>query len=118
VKKLRVLDNEEGYVKLIFVTAVIVFCVYAGAKFGIPYYKYSAFKSDVKEIARISIGDINKTRTEIFQRAQELKVPVEEKDIVIDKREHTVRVRTSWSETVDLLGVYQKTLDFDIDEEE
>ena len=118
MKKLKALNNEKGYIKLIFVTALIVFLGYLGVKFGVPYYKYSAFKSDVKELARISLGDTNKTRMEIFQRAQELKLPIEEKDIEIHKKEHTVRVKTSWSETVDVFGAYQKTLDFDIDVEE
>ena len=29
-----------------------------------------------------------------------------------------MRVKTSWSETVDILGLYQKTFDFKIDVEE
>lgn len=118
MKKTRALCNEKGYVKLILITALIVFSFYLGIKFGVPYYKYSAFKSDVKEIARISIGDPNKTKTDILQRAHELKIPIEENDLEIHKKENTVQVKTSWSETVDVMGLYQKTLDFDVDVEE
>ena len=117
MKELKVLGNERGYIKLIFTTALIVFLIYAGIQFGMPYYRYSAFKSDVTEMARISLGDVNKTKSEVFQRAQELKIPIDEDDIVIDKKKNTVRVKTSWSETVDLLGVYRKTLDFEVDVE-
>jgi hypothetical protein len=113
--KLEVLNNEKGYIKLIFVIALIVFLGYLGVKFGTPYYNYSAFKSEAKEIARISLGDREKTRAQIFEKAVELKLPIEEKDIAVTQTGKTVRVKTSWSETVDILGVYQKTLDFAID---
>jgi hypothetical protein len=114
MKKLTVLNNENGYIKFFLIAALIVFLVYLGVKFGMPYYKYSAFKSDIKEMVRVSLGDVNKTKTEVLQRAQELKIPIGEKDVVIEKKENIIIVTTSWSETVDVLGVYQKTLDFDI----
>lgn len=118
MKKLKVLNNEGGFLKFIFTTAVIVFLIYAGIKFGMPYYKYSAFKSDTKELARISTGQVEKTRSQIFERAQELKLPLEEKDIVVTSSGAKVQVKTSWSETVDILGLYQKTLNFKVDVEE
>jgi adenine-specific DNA methylase len=118
MKRLKVLDNEKGYIKLIFVTVVIVFLAYLGIKFGMPYYRYSAFKSDIKEFARVSVGDLNRTKADIIERARDLKIPIEEKDLIIDKKDNMVRVKTSWSETVDVMGLYQKTLDFDIDVEE
>jgi hypothetical protein len=111
-------NNEKGFIKFILVTIILVFCVYLGIKFGIPYYKHSAFKSDVKELARISLGDTNKTRAQIFELAQGLKLPLEEKDIEVTKTEKTVRVKTSWEDTVDVLGFYQKTLKLTVDVEE
>jgi Flp pilus assembly protein TadG len=118
MKALHAGNNEQGFIKFILVTAILFSLVYAGIQFGIPYYKHSAFRSDVKELARISLGDVDKTRTQIFERAQELKLPLEAKDIVVTKTDKTVRVRTSWEETVDLMGFYQKTLTFSVDVEE
>lgn len=118
MKKVKILNNEKGVIKFVFVTALLVFLVYAGIKFGMPYYRYSAFKSDAKELARISTGEIEKTRLMIFERAMELKIPLKEEDIVVTKTERRVIVRTSWSETVDIVGVYQKKLDFSINVEE
>ncbi len=115
---MKVLSNEKGYVKFIFITAILALLVYTGFKFGMPYYKYSAFKSEVKEIARISTGDAEKTKDQIFLKAEEMKVPIEREDIAVIMTKKTVKVNTSWSETVDLLGLYQKDLDFDIDIEE
>lgn len=115
---MKVLNNENGFIKFIFVVALLAFSIYAGIKFGMPYYRYSAFKSDAKELARISIGDAEKTRAQIFERAQELELPLEENDIKVTKTVRGVRVQASWSETVDLLGLYQKKFNFAVDEEE
>lgn len=118
MKKGKVLNNENGFIKFLFITGIFIFLIYAGIKFGMPFYRYSALKSDAKAIARISLGDINKTKADVLERAQELKVPIKGDNIEVTKTETTVRVRTSWSETVDLLGLYQKKLDFKIDVEE
>lgn len=115
---MKVLNNEKGFIKFVFVTAVIAFLVYAGIQFGMPYFRYSAFKSDARELARISLGDVEKTRIQLFERAQELKIPIEEKAIIVTKTQKTVQVNTSWSETADLLGLYQKRLDFTVNIEE
>jgi len=117
VKTVKI-NNEKGFIKFIFVTIILVFFVYLGFKFGIPYYKHSAFQSEVKELARISLWDTDKTRAQIFEKAQELKIPIDEKAILVTKTEKTVRVKTSWEETVDILGVYEKTLTFTVNVEE
>ncbi len=118
MKELKAVSNEKGFIKFVFFMLVLAFIVYAGLKFGMPYYRYSAFKSDVKELARISIGDVAKTRAQIFERAKELKLPLAEEGIQVTKTEKTVIVRTAWSETVDMLGVYQKKLNFRVEVEE
>jgi len=118
MKKVKILNNENGVVKFVFVIGLLAFLVYAGIKFGMPYYRYSAFKSDTKELARISTGEIEKTRLMIFERAQELKLPLEEEKIEVTKTVKGIRVQTSWAETVDMLGLYQKKLNFAIDIEE
>jgi len=103
--------------KAIFWLLILVFLVYVGLKFGVPYYRYLAFKSDAKEIVRVSIEvrDEETIRNLIFERAEELKVPIDKKDIEVLKTEKDIRVKVSWSEVVDLLGMYQRTLKFDVD---
>ncbi len=112
------LRNEKGFIKVAFTLAVIALCVYAGIQFGMPYYRHSAFKSDAKEIARIGLGDAKRTKTMLFEKAQELKLPIAEDDLSVVVANNRVLVKTSWSETVDLLGVYQKELNFSIDIQE
>ena len=77
------LRNEKGFIKVAFILAVLALCVYAGIQFGAPYYKYSVFKSDAKEITRVGLGDVKRTQTMLFEKAQELKLPLEEDDISV-----------------------------------
>jgi len=119
MRRTKVLNNESGFIKFIIVMLVLACIIYVGIKLGIPYYKYSALKSDTKEIARIGIAQpIGRTLTLVYERAQELKIPIEDTDIEVKKTKTTVRIETGWSETVDFLGLYQHTFDFVIDVEE
>ncbi|MBM4140280.1 MAG: hypothetical protein FJ242_02130 [Nitrospira sp.] len=104
--------------RAIFWLVILVLHVYAGFQFGMPYYRYTAFKSDVKEIAKVSIEGEEKTKGQIFQRAQELKIPIEEKDLVVTRTDKILQIKASWSETVDLFGIYQKTLNFTVNTQE
>jgi hypothetical protein len=115
---MNVLRNEKGFIKVAFILAVLVLCIYAGFQFGTPYYRYSVFKSDAKEIARVGLGDVKRTQTMLFDRAKELRLPLEEDDLSVVVTDKRVLVKTSWSETVNLFGIYQKELRFSIDIEE
>lgn len=115
---MRYLRNNDGFIKPLLVIAIMAFLVYSGIQFGVPYYRYSAFKSEAKEIARIELGQVEKTRAQIFEAAQNQKIPIEAEDIQITKKTNTIRIQTSWSVDVDILGLYQRTLHFTVDVEE
>ncbi len=90
--------------------------VYAAYIFGMPYYRFYALKSDVKDIARFefTVGQGGKDKAlieEILKRAAELGVPLTEANIALTEKTLTVR----WSKTADLLGIYQRRLDFTVD---
>ena len=99
---------------------VLAFLIYTGVQFAKPYYRYLAFKSDTKEIARVSVElkKEDEIRKQVFERAQELKIPIDKDDIEISMTDKMVRIRTSWFEVVDILGIYRKTLTFSIDSQE
>lgn len=118
VDRMKALNNEKGYIKVLFVLLLLFFAGYVGVQFGMPYYRYSAFKSDAKEYARIALGDVKKTEEYLMERATELKIPITKEQILVTKTENTMIVKADWSETVDILGFYQKSLDFNIDLEE
>jgi hypothetical protein len=112
-----VISSQGGFIRSAVIIAITAFLIYAGFQFAIPYYKYSAFKSEVKEIARLDLGE-KRARTQIFEIAQNLKIPINENDISVTKKASTVRVETGWSEDVDILGMYEKTLHFTVVVEE
>lgn len=103
--------------KAIFWLLIFISLVYSGLKFGFPYYRYLAFKSDAKEIVRVSVEARNEEeiRNKIFERSQELKIPIDRTDIEVSRTDRNVIVKTSWFEVVDILGIYKKTLKFYID---
>jgi hypothetical protein len=115
---MRRFRNRDGFIKPILIIVVLLLAAYAGLELAVPYYRYSAFKSDVKEITRIGLGNVEKTKAQVYEAAQEYKIPVEEDDIVVTKKMNTMRVQTSWSATVDIFGIYQKTFNFSVDVEE
>ncbi len=119
MRRIKVLNNESGFIKFIIVLLVLASMIYVGIKLGIPYYKYSALKSDAKEIARIGVAQTaDRTLSLTYETAQELKIPLEEEDIYVTKTETFVRIETEWSETVDFLGIYQHKLNFTLDIQE
>lgn len=115
---MRYLWNRDGFIKPLLTVVILLLAGYVGIQFGIPYYRYTSFQSEAKQIARLELGNVEKTRAQLYEAAQDLKIPVEAKDIVVTKKLHTTRVQTSWSTTVDIFGLYQKTLDFTLDLEE
>ncbi|GAB4408199.1 MAG: hypothetical protein OHK0032_03570 [Thermodesulfovibrionales bacterium] len=115
---MRHLSNTGGFIKPLLCLAVLAIIGYAGFQFGMPYYRYSAFKNEVKEIARLELGSVEKIKTQVYEAAEGLKIPIEKEDIVVIRKKNTVRVQTSWSVNVDILGLYQRTLNFKIDIEE
>jgi hypothetical protein len=118
MRRARTVNNERGTIKALLVILILACMVYVGFKLGIPYYKYSAFKSEAKEIARISRAtQIGRTQTQIYERARELNIPIEEEDITVTQTANGLHVETGWTETVDFLGLYQYTFDFVVDVE-
>ena len=98
---------------------ILSFLVYSGIKFGMPYYRYVAFKSEVKEMTKVSVGlKDEEIKNRVFERAQELKIPIQRDDIELFTTEKMVQIKTSWFEVVEILGLYRKTLIFSIDSTE
>ena len=97
--------------RLIFI-GIVGFVVYAGFMFGVPYYKYLAFKMDAQDIIRFQVKGEKDMRERFIKTAREIGVPVKDKDIKITQKGERYSVKISWSETVNLRDLYKKKLDF------
>lgn len=110
--------DQRGFIKPILCLILLAALIYVGIQFGIPYYRYSAFKDEVKELTRVGLGNLEKVKTDVYEAAKTLKIPVEKDDIEVTRKGENMRVQTSWIVKVDLLGLYQKEINFNIDIEE
>ena len=115
---MRYLRNRDGFIKPLLIMGIIALVIYVGLQFGMPYYRYQAFKSDAAEAARLSIGSAEQVKAEVYKSAKSHQLPLEEEDITVIKKVNTVRVEASWSTTVDIFGIYQKTFNYTVNVEE
>ncbi len=110
--------NQNGWIKPLLVISILILVVYSGIQYGIPYYRHSAFENDVRDIARLSSGDVKKVKEDVYASAINFNIPIGENDIVVEKRGNKIHIQTSWSQTIDILGLYQRTVDFNVEIEE
>jgi hypothetical protein len=100
--------------KRLICIAVLGLAVYSGYMYGMPYYRYYAFKSDAADIVRFRIRDPQEMKEKMLEKAKGYGVPVDAEDIQLWQTEdHGYRVKVSWFEDVNILDLYKKRLMFD-----
>ena len=111
--------GEKGFVKTLLGLALLVGLIFVGVTFATPYYRYYQFGSHTRDFLKTDIGEVNLIRKHMIEDAAELGVPLNDKDlsVSVDKFKKIVRVKASWTDTVDLFGYYQKSIDFVMEEE-
>jgi hypothetical protein len=109
--------GDRGSVKGFFCLFILVAVVFVGISFSKPYYRYYTLGSHTRDFLKSDVGVIEVIRKNIMANAAELNVPLDEKDleVVVDRK--IIKVRATWSETVDFWGYYQKKIDFVMEEE-
>lgn len=83
--------------------------------FGMPQFRYHAYKSDAKEIVNLAMKDEEELRARLLEKAGEYDLPVREDQIRISGERGDFRASISWSETVNIYNYYSKTYDFSVD---
>lgn len=109
--------GNEGFIKGLIGLLIFAAVVFAGISFGKPYYRYHTFSSRTSDILRLEIGNLQNVKERILAEAEELGIPVQESDVSVTREKQVVKVRATWSETVDFWGYYQKKFDFVMEEE-
>ena len=109
--------GERGSVKGFFWLFILVAVVFVGISFSKPYYRYYTLGSHTRDFLKTEVGDIVAIRKNIMDNAEELKVPLDEKNLEVAVVQKIIKVKATWSETVDFWGYYQKKIDFVMDEE-
>lgn len=106
-------------VKKIIFLLIAVLIIYSAVIIAIPHYNYYAFKSEVREILRLSITEKNlPLNAEIMKLAEQYDIPITEDNIVLWQKNEIYYTKISWEETVSFLGLYEKTFEFYFDTSE
>lgn len=95
---------------------VVGLALYSAFQFGVPFYHYMVFKSDLKEVSNMKSNQFKAGEMMLTVRnmARDLNVPLKDEDIILT-RDLTYKIEVSWEETVNWLGIYQKTFNFAVD---
>jgi hypothetical protein len=109
--------GNRGFVKGFLLLFIVVAIVFAGISFGKPYYRSYALGSHTRDFLKTDIGDIEAIKKNVMKDAAELHVPLDEKNLHVVHIDKIIKVKATWSETVDLWGYYQKKFDFVMEEE-
>jgi len=116
---LRKAWGEKGFIKTLLGLGLLVAIIFVGVTFARPYYRYYQFGSHTRDYLKTDIGDVNAIRKHMLEDAAELGVPLNDQDLTVsvDTVKKRVMVKATWTDTVDLLGQYQKDIDFVLEEE-
>ena len=109
--------GNRGFVKVVLVLCVLVAIVFVGVSFGKPYFRYYQLSSNTRDYLKGDTFNPQGIRANIMAAAEELNVPLDEENLEVSVKQKNVKVRATWSETVDFWGYYQKTFDFVMEED-
>lgn len=98
--------------KAVLCLAVVGLVLYSGYLFGAAYYRYYGFKSDAEDIIRFHIRGTQEVERLLLERAAEYDIPVHEGNMEVWREENGFAARVAWSETVNVLNLYERKLDF------
>ncbi|MEW6714139.1 MAG: hypothetical protein AB1306_03470 [Nitrospirota bacterium] len=95
---------------------IIVLALASAYQFGVPYYHYLVFESDLKEVSKLPSAGFREGEmmTKVQEMARDMNIPLREENITLT-RGLAYKIELSWKETVNWLGIYQKTFQFAVD---
>jgi hypothetical protein len=117
VNRMKYRIGEKGFVKGLFIVLIIVACAFVAISFGKPHYRYLMLGSHTRDILKSELGNVETIKKQTLENAKELGIPLDEKNLEVFLDKKIIRVKATWSETVDFWGYYQKKFDFAMNEE-
>jgi hypothetical protein len=117
VNRMKYRIGEKGFVKGLFIVLIIVACAFVAISFGKPHYRYLMLGSHTRDILKSELGNVDVIKQQILDNAKELGIQLDEKNLEVVLDQKIIRVKATWSETVDFWGYYQKKFDFAMNEE-
>jgi len=109
--------GDRGSIKVILLILVLVAIAFVGISYAKPYYKYYTLGAHTRDFLKSDVGDVEMIKKDIMKNAEELKIPLTESNLSVIIVLKLIKVKATWSDTVDFWGYYQTKLDFVMEEE-
>jgi len=105
--------GQRGSITGILLFLVLIAIAYVGISFAKPYIRYNTLRSHTTDILQMELKSLPAIKEQVLKDAAELKVPLSEENIEVTVSSmKVIKVRATWSETVNFWDYYQKQLDF------
>lgn len=111
------IQGNGGYIKGILGVLLLAAIVAIGIKLGTPYYRSYSLGSHTRDFLRTDVGNLEVIKKNVLKDAEELGIPLNESQVEVKLVQKTIKVTAKWKDTVDFWGYYQKTFEFELDEE-
>lgn len=105
----------SGWTKGFFCLGVFLAVLYAGAQYGMPYFKYYRFRSDASDIVKFPGYSADDIKAKIVEKAAEDGVTLDPGDVSVQPDGQHFDAQAAWSEKVNLFGRYRRQLNFAFD---
>ena len=109
--------NKDGRISIgtLFWVILIAAVVHIGIKFAPPYITYFMIKTEVEnDVGNMHLYTDEQIVKYIMIRVKEFELPIEEKDIIIERRDSDIEVSLNYKIDVIFFNGYTKTLYFKI----
>jgi hypothetical protein len=104
--------GRQGFITTLLLLLFLGALGFVGISFGKPYIRYNTLRSHTKDILSSELSVLPAIKEKIMADAAELKVPLKEENLELTMDNKIIKVKATWSETVNFWDYYQKQLDF------
>ncbi len=112
---MKSIGGKRGFISIttILLFLVIVAAAYVGISFARPYIRYNTLRMHTTDILESELKSLPAIKQEVLKDAAELKIPLSEENVEVTVSPmKVIKVKATWSETVNFWDYYQKQLDF------
>ncbi len=107
--------GQRGFISITSVLffLIVIAAAYVGISFARPYIRYNTLRSHTVDTLEMDVKDPADIKAQVLKDAAELKVPLNEENIEVTVSSmKVIKVKATWSETVNFWDYYKKQLDF------
>lgn len=107
--------GQRGFISItsILFFLFIVAAGYVGISFAKPYIRYNTLRMHTTDILESEEKSLPAIKGQVLADAAELKIPLSEENVEVTVSSmKVIKVKATWSETVNFWDYYKKQLDF------